>query len=93
MPNAYDLVWPLLRCLNPETAHGLAIVALKCGFVGVNDPFTDPILKTTVWGRAFPNPVGLAAGFDKSAEVPGALLRLGVGFVEGTVLIREHARF
>ena len=92
MPNVYDLVWPLLRCLNPETAHGLAIAALKCGFVGANDPFTDPILKTTVWGRAFPNPVGLAAGFDKSAEVPGALLRLGFGFVEvGSVTPRPQA--
>jgi dihydroorotate dehydrogenase len=76
---------PLLRLLDPEDAHRLAIRALKI------PPFVklvadEPDLAVRAFGLNFPNPVGMAAGFDKHAEVPDALLRLGFGFVEvGTV--------
>ncbi|HEX3366205.1 quinone-dependent dihydroorotate dehydrogenase [Phenylobacterium sp.] len=74
-----------LRGLDPEDAHGWAIRGLKLGLgpVGGRD---DPILATTLAGLALPNPVGLAPGFDKDAEVFGPMLRAGFGFVEcGTV--------
>jgi dihydroorotate dehydrogenase len=80
-----SLARPMLRLLDPEDAHRLAIHALKF------PPFVklvadDPRLAVRVFGLNFPNPVGMAAGFDKNAEVPGALLKLGFGFVEvGTV--------
>ncbi len=76
---------PLLRLLDAEDAHRLAILALKI------PPFVrllpdDPRLGVRAFGLNFPNPVGMAAGFDKHAEVPGALIRLGFGHVEiGTV--------
>jgi dihydroorotate dehydrogenase len=79
------LARPLLRLLDPEDAHRLAIQALKV------PPFVklaadDPRLAVRAFGLEFPNPVGMAAGFDKHAEVPDALLKLGFGFVEvGTV--------
>jgi dihydroorotate dehydrogenase len=79
------MVRPLLRLLDPEDAHRLAIRALKLPpFVkGVAD---DPRLAVRAFGLNFPNPIGMAAGFDKHAEVPDTLLRLGFGFVEvGTV--------
>jgi dihydroorotate dehydrogenase len=74
-----------LRGLDPEDAHGWAIRGLKLGLgpVGGRD---DPILATTVAGLSLPNPVGLAPGFDKDAEVFGPMLRAGFGLVEcGTV--------
>jgi dihydroorotate dehydrogenase len=80
-----SLARPMLRMLDPEDAHRLAIHALKF------PPFVklvadDPRLAVRAFGLNFPNPVGMAAGFDKNAEVPGALLKLGFGFVEvGTV--------
>ncbi|MEM1139817.1 MAG: quinone-dependent dihydroorotate dehydrogenase [Pseudomonadota bacterium] len=86
-PFAY--VGPLVRQLDPEAAHDLTLTALRSGWVeglyrsGKPDP---EALAITVAGLKFPNPVGLAAGFDKNAEVPDPLLRLGFGFVEvGTV--------
>ena len=86
-----DLAGSLLRCLDPETAHRLAIGALKSGLVPRNRVPDDPKLRVTLWDRDFPNPVGLAAGFDKNAEVPDALLKLGFGFVEvGTVTPRPQ---
>lgn len=82
---AYALARPLLFALDPETAHGLTIRALKLGLLP-EAPADDPILATTLAGLALPNPIGLAAGFDKNAEVPDAILRLGFGFAEaGTV--------
>jgi dihydroorotate dehydrogenase len=81
----YALARPLLFALNPETAHGLTIKALKMGMLPPAGA-DDPILATTLAGLSLPNPIGLAAGFDKNAEVPDPLLRLGFGFVEaGTV--------
>lgn len=76
---------PLLFRLDPERAHTLTIAALNTG-LGPRGAADDPLLATTLAGLALPNPLGLAAGFDKNAEVPGAMLRLGFGFVEvGTV--------
>lgn len=77
---------PLLRLLDAETAHGLAIAGLKSGFAGASNASADQRLEVEAFGLTFPNPVGLAAGFDKDAEVPDAILNLGFGFTEvGTV--------
>jgi dihydroorotate dehydrogenase len=85
MSLAYALARPLLFRLDPETAHRLTIAALKAGAAPRAAP-DDPILGVRLAGLALPNPIGIAAGFDKNAEVPDALLRLGFGFVEaGTV--------
>lgn len=76
----------LLFCLDPETAHRLSILALKSGLVPAPPPPRDPRLAVKAAGLDFPNPLGMAAGYDKNAEVPDALLRLGFGFAEaGTV--------
>jgi dihydroorotate dehydrogenase len=75
-----------LFAFDPETAHGLSITALKTGVPLCPRPADDPRLKTTVAGLDVPNPLGMAAGYDKNGEVPDALLRLGFGFAEiGTV--------
>ena len=79
------LARPLLRALDPEDAHSLAIKALRFA-PRPRPPADDPRLAVRAFGLNFPNPVGIAPGFDKHAEVPDALLRLGFGFVEiGTV--------
>ncbi len=76
---------PLLRWFDPEDAHRLAIQGLKL-LPPVRLRPDDAKLAVRAFGLNFPNPIGMAAGFDKSAEVPDALLRLGFGFVEiGTV--------
>jgi dihydroorotate dehydrogenase len=79
------LARPLMGLIDAEQAHGLAIKALKHAPLPPAAP-DDPRLAVQAFGLTFPNPVGMAAGFDKNAEVPDALLRLGFGFVEiGTV--------
>ena len=70
-----------LRQLDPETAHGLAITALKSAPLPA-PPADDPILETELAGLTLPNPIGLAAGLDKNAEALSGLSRLGFGFVE-----------
>ncbi len=82
----HDLASRALHVLDPEDAHRAAILGMKLGF-GPNDPSTDdPTLAVEIAGLRLPNAVGLAAGFDKDAEVPDAMLRTGFGFVEcGTV--------
>jgi dihydroorotate dehydrogenase len=76
----------LLFTLDPETAHGLSITALKTGLPLGCGPTTDPRLSVSVAGLRFPNPLGMAAGYDKNGDVPDALLGLGFGFTEvGTV--------
>jgi len=84
MVDLYPLVRPLLLRLPPERAHALTIAALQSRRMPIPEGATDddPVLATTVWGIDFPNPVGLAAGFDKNAEVMDAMLSLGFGFVE-----------
>ena len=92
MPDLYPLLRPLLLRLDAERAHGLAIAALRAGLGGRVRTNGAPALRQTLWGRDFANPVGLAAGFDKNAEIPGAALNLGFGFVEaGTVTPRPQA--
>jgi dihydroorotate dehydrogenase len=80
-----------LRAAPPETAHDLTL-RLVAALPRRRPPGDDPILATVLWGRAFPNPVGLAAGFDKNARVPDAMLGFGFGFVEiGSVTPRPQA--
>lgn len=93
MPDVYPAVGRLLRSLPPETAHRATIAALSRGLVpppsGLADDF---LLKIGLWGIEFPNPLGLAAGFDKNAETADAMLAQGFGFVEvGTVTRRPQA--
>ena len=86
-----DRLMPALRCLDPETAHSLALMALTLGLAPPVADAERPILKTRVWGLDFANPVGLAAGFDKDARVPRAVLGLGFGFTEvGSVTPRPQ---
>lgn len=68
--------------LDPETAHTLAIKALKMGLAPTPGPVTSPRLQTTIAGLSLPNPVGLAAGFDKNAETIPQLSNAGFGFIE-----------
>ncbi|ESY81369.1 diguanylate cyclase [Mesorhizobium sp. LNHC221B00] len=76
----------LLFTFDPETAHGLSIAALRCGLPVGARATRDARLKVSLCGLDFPNPLGMAAGYDKNAEVPDALLGLGFGFAEvGTV--------
>ncbi|MDP6788539.1 MAG: quinone-dependent dihydroorotate dehydrogenase [Rhodospirillales bacterium] len=82
MPDLYPLAGPLLRLLDPECAHDLALAALERGLVPRPAPFEDAILQTRVLNRDFANPIGLAAGFDKDARVADAMLAQGFGFVE-----------
>ena len=71
-----------LRRIDPETAHGLAIRALTSGLMPLPGPVTSTRLKTTLAGIDLPNPVGLAAGFDKNGDALAQLARAGFGFVE-----------
>ena len=86
MIRAFDtLSLPLLRWLDPEDAHRLAIQGLRL-LPPLRTRVDDAKLAVRAFGLNFPNPIGMSAGFDKNAEVPDALLRLGFGFVEiGTV--------
>jgi dihydroorotate dehydrogenase len=82
----FDLSRPLLFALPPEEAHELTLKSLESGLFPHDTSLADPRLAVTVAGLAFPNPVGIAAGFDKDARVPDASLQLGCGFAEiGTV--------
>ena len=81
---------PVLKRLPAETAHRAAINALKIA-PPQRTPSSEPRLMVEALGLRFPNPLGLAAGFDKNAEVPGAMLKLGFGFVEvGTLTPRPQ---
>lgn len=91
MVGFYRLAAPMLGCVDPETAHSMAIHALRCGIVPKAAFFDDPILHTRVFGQTFPNPIGMAAGFDKDGEVPTRMLAMGFGFVEiGSVTPRPQ---
>ncbi len=71
-----------LHRLDPETAHGLSLSALRCGLVPLPGVVTSARLRTTVAGLDLANPVGLAAGYDKNAVALAALARAGFGFLE-----------
>src|SRR5579863_3528682 len=86
MSAVHDVATRALRVLPAEPAHDLTIKALELGLGPRAAPEEDPRLATTLAGLALPNPVGLAAGFDKKAEVAAPMLAAGFGFVEcGTV--------
>lgn len=72
----------VMHRLDPETAHGLALKALRSGFAPAPGPVTTPRLATRLAGLDLPNPVGLAAGFDKNAVAIAPLCRAGFGFIE-----------
>ncbi len=78
----YGLGQALLHALDPERAHDLAIRTLELGIYPRAAAPDDPRLSQQLWGLTFRNPVGMAAGFDKSARVFGPLLDMGFGFVE-----------
>jgi dihydroorotate dehydrogenase len=91
MTSVHGLATRALRLLDPEDAHGWAIRGLQAG-LGPRAGADDPILATELAGLKLPNPVGLAPGFDKNAQVFGPMLRAGFGFVEcGTVTPRPQA--
>lgn len=87
----FRLAKPALFALSPETAHGATITALKAGIINSQKTPDPDSLKTTLAGIPLPNPIGLAAGFDKNGEVPWAMSRLGFGLVEvGTITPRPQ---
>ncbi|MEM9639807.1 MAG: dihydroorotate dehydrogenase (quinone), partial [Pseudomonadota bacterium] len=71
-----------LRRMDPEQAHGLALRALHGGLAATPGPVTSERLQTRLAGVTVPNPIGLAAGFDKNAEAISPLSRAGFGFLE-----------
>ncbi len=72
----------MLHRFDPETAHGLSLTALRLGLAPLPGPVTSARLKTELAGLSLPNPVGLAAGYDKNAVALGPLSRAGFGFLE-----------
>ena len=80
--NRFDLARAVLSRLDPESAHGLTLQALRWGLGPASAGPDDPVLAIRLWQRDFTNPLGLAAGFDKNAMAIGPMLRLGFGFVE-----------
>lgn len=82
----FELARPALLAFDPERAHQMSIQALEKGLYPRDTTPDDPRLSLTVAGLRFPNPIGIAAGFDKDARVPDAVLGMGCGFAEiGTV--------
>ena len=84
----YSNLRSLIFKIDPERAHFLAIQSLKLNLVSniFDENKNDPILKTKLFNQILDNPIGIAAGFDKNAEVYNPLFKLGFGFVEvGTV--------
>ena len=82
----FSKIRSLIFKLNPELAHTLAIKALKFNYNPINNIPKNSSIETTIFGKKIFNPVGIAAGFDKDAEVYNPLFRLGFGFVEvGTI--------
>jgi len=84
----FSKIRSLIFKFDPETAHNLAIKSLKLNLTPnlMNENKDDPMFKTNLFGKEIDNPIGIAAGFDKNAEVYNSLFKLGFGFVEvGTV--------
>jgi dihydroorotate dehydrogenase len=87
----FELARPLLYALDPEHAHELTLKSLETGIYPREAAASDPRLAMKACGLEFPNPVGVAAGFDKDARVPDAVLGMGFGFAEvGTVTPRQQ---
>ena len=87
-----NAVLALLHRMDPERAHDLTLAALRAGILPSRPAVADPVLAQDLWGLRFPNPLGLAAGFDKNAEVMKAMLGIGFGFVEvGSLTPRPQA--
>jgi dihydroorotate dehydrogenase len=82
----YQFINSFINKLDPELAHSLAIQFLKNLYVPIFPSKDDEILKINIFGKEFSNPIGLAAGFDKNAEVYDKMFALGFGFAEvGTI--------
>jgi dihydroorotate dehydrogenase len=92
VPLVSGLTREALLKMDPEIAHGATISALRLGLAPEQDGADPPELRTTLCGLELSNPIGMAAGFDKNAEVPKPLARMGFGMVEvGTVTPRPQA--
>jgi len=87
----FELAQPLLHALGPEHAHELTLKALEAGIYPSHSGAEDARLAIDLWGLRFPNPLGIAAGFDKDARVAAAVLAMGFGYTEiGTVTPRPQ---
>jgi len=88
----FSKIRSLIFKLDPETAHDLAIKALKFNPIPQDKIKNNKLIQTEIFGKTIPNPIGMAAGFDKDAEVYNPLFKLGFGFVEvGTVTpVKQH---
>ena len=89
----FSILRPYIFSLDPEAAHDLAIKSLKFNFLPESffKVENEEILEINLFGKKLSNPIGLAAGFDKSAEVYNSLFKLGFGFVEvGTITPRRQ---
>ena len=84
----YSILKPFIFSLDPETAHDLAINSLRLNLLPENifKVENEEMLESELFNNKLPNPIGLAAGFDKSAEVYNSLFKLGYGFVEVTIM-------
>lgn len=87
MVDFFPLIKPIIHALDPERAHNLTIQALRLGLgTQFGGKANDPVLATKVFGITYPNPIGVAAGFDKNAEAITGVHNMGFGFAEaGTV--------
>lgn len=81
-PGIADFALPFLRALDPEHAHEMTLKAMEAGLYPRQMDRDDTRLAQNIWGLDFPNPIGIAAGFDKDARVPEAILHSGFGFAE-----------
>src|SRR5487761_2374901 len=91
IPSLASIALPVLRRIDPERAHRLALAGLRLGPGGSVPPPDDPALTVAALGLRFRSPIGLAAGFDKDAVAIDPLARLGFGFIEvGTVTPRAQ---
>ena len=87
----FELARPLLYALDPEHAHELTLKSLEAGIYPRPSQADDARLRVNAWGLDFPNPLGIAAGFDKDARVPAAILGMGFGHAEiGTITPRPQ---
>ena len=82
----FNIFRPLIFKFSPEAAHNMAIKALKFSYIPALKSNKSPLLETSIFSKKIHTPIGIAAGFDKNAEVYNPLFNLGFGFVEvGTV--------